>query len=121
MNIALIAHDNKKELMAEFCLAYVGVLKNHHLCATASTAAYVMETTGLEVEKLFSGVEGGVQQIEARITYNEIDVVLFFDDTSKRKRYMEEVTPVMCLCDANNIPVATNIAPLFFLIISKAA
>ena len=63
MEIAIIAHDLKKELMAQFCIAYCGVLANHHICATASTAQYISEATGLQIDRLMSGEHGGEQQI----------------------------------------------------------
>ena len=114
VNIALIAHDKKKELMVEFCIAYSGILKKHNLCATGATGACVMEGAGLEVKKYLSGAEGGVQQIGARIAYNEIDLVLFFDDPIDNQAY---VMPIIQLCDAHTIPVATNIATAEMLVL----
>jgi methylglyoxal synthase len=80
MNIALIAHDNKKELMVQFCTAYCGILAQHTLCATARTGQLVSETTGLPIHRFLTFEHGGGQQIAARIAYNEIDMVLFFSD-----------------------------------------
>ena len=80
MNIALIAHDKKKELMVQFCIAYFGILSKHNLCGTGTTAKLVSEATGLDVKRFLSGPQGGDQQIGARIAYNEIDLVLFFRD-----------------------------------------
>ena len=76
MNIALIAHDKKKELMVDFCIAYSGILKQHSLCATGTTGSVVAEATGLPISKFLSGPEGGDQQIGARIAYNEIDDIV---------------------------------------------
>ena len=59
MEIAIIAHDLKKELMTEFCIAYCGILSKHNLCATAITAKYISEATGLEIERLLAGEQGG--------------------------------------------------------------
>ena len=84
MNIALIAHDNRKELMVQFCTAYCGILAQHTLCATANTGKQVQEATGLKVHRFLSFENGGGQQIAARIAYNEIDMVLCFDDPNKR-------------------------------------
>ena len=67
MEIAIIAHDLKKELMAQFCIAYCGILSKHNLCATALTAKYISEATGLHIDKLMSGEQGGEQQIASRI------------------------------------------------------
>ena len=72
MNIALIAHDAKKELMIQFCTAYCGVLSRHTLVATGTTGKMVSEATGLEITKFLSGLQGGTQQIMARIACNEI-------------------------------------------------
>jgi len=109
MEIALIAHDNKKELMTQFCIAYCGILSKHHLCATGITGKNITDATGLEVERLLSGPHGGDQQIAARISYNEIDILLYFRDTSQNKPFDETETNIMRLCDIYNIPVATNI------------
>ncbi len=80
MNIALIAHDSKKELMSQFCIAYCGVFSRHHLCATGTTGKMVSEAAGLRVFRFLSGSQGGDQQIAARIACNEIDLLLFFRD-----------------------------------------
>ena len=75
MEIAIIAHDLKKELMTQFCIAYCGILSKHNLCATNITAKYISEATGLEIEKLLAGVQGGKQQIASRVSCNEVDGV----------------------------------------------
>ena len=110
MTIALIAHDAKKELMVQFCIAYCGILSKHNLCATSITAKYISDATGLNIERLLTGEQGGEQQIASRIAYNEIDVLLDFRDT----RPSDFVDPVehelFRMCDLYNIPVATNIA-----------
>lgn len=80
MNIALLSHDRKKELMVQFCIAYSGILSKHHICATNTTGRLVAEATGLPVTLYLSHEHGGSQQIGARIAYNEIDMVLFFTD-----------------------------------------
>ena len=80
MNIALIAHDSKKELMVQFCIAYCRVLSQHDLCATGTTGKLVAEATGLRIQRFLSGTHGGDQQIAARIACNEIDLLLFFRD-----------------------------------------
>ena len=67
MNIALIAHDAKKELMVQFCIAYCGVLSRHNLCATGTTGKMVTEATGLKIQRFLSGAQGGDQQIASRI------------------------------------------------------
>lgn len=110
MNIALIANDTKKELMVQFCIAYCGVLSKHNLCATGTTGKMVVEATGLNVQRYLSGSQGGDQQIAARISCNEIDLLLFFRDPISVKPHEPNDMNLLRLCDVHNIPVATNIA-----------
>lgn len=110
MNIALIAHDSKKELMVQFCIAYCGVLSHHSICATGATGKLVAEATGLNVFRFLGGNQGGDQQISARIACNEIDLLLFFRDPITVKPHEPNEMNLLRLCDVHNIPVATNIA-----------
>lgn len=110
MNIALIAHDSKKELMTQFCIAYCGVLSRHNLCATSTTGKLVADATGLEIFKFMSGAQGGEQQVASRIACNEIDVLLFFRDPISVKPGEPDEAGLLRLCDVRNIPFATNIA-----------
>jgi methylglyoxal synthase len=116
MKIALIAHDAKKELMVQFCIAYCGVLSRHTLCATATTGKMVADATGLEIQRFLSGSQGGDQQIAARIACNEIDLLLFFRDPLNPKPSEPNDMNLLRLCDMHNIPVATNIATAEVLI-----
>lgn len=110
MNIALIAHDSKKELMVQFCIAYCGILSHHNLCATGTTGKLVSEATGIHIVRFLSGEQGGDQQIAARIACNEIDLLLFFRDPLKPNPSEPNEANMLRLCDMHNIPVATNIA-----------
>lgn len=110
MEIAIIAHDMKKELMTQFCIAYCGILSKHNLCATSITAKYISEATGLHIERLLTGEHGGEQQIASRIAYNEIDALLYFRDTRQKDFYDENDHELLRMCDYYNIPYATNIA-----------
>ena len=110
MNIALIAHDSKKELMVQFCIAYCGILSRHSLCATGTTGKLVSEATGLEIQRFLSGSQGGAQQIAARIGCNEIDLLLFFRDPLSPKSHEPNEMNLLRLCDVHNIPAATNVA-----------
>ena len=110
MEIAIIAHDLKKELMAQFCIAYCGILSKHNLCATATTAKYISEATGLSIDRLLAGDHGGEEQIASRVSYNEIDVLLYFRDTRASSKINASELELLRVCDVNNIPVATNIA-----------
>ena len=110
MNIALMAHDSKKELMVQFCIAYSGILSHHNLCATGTTGKMVSEATGLEIFRFLSGTYGGDQQIASRIACNEIDLLLFFRDPIPPRPAEKSGADLLRLCDVHNIPVATNIA-----------
>lgn len=116
MNIALIAHDVKKELMVQFCIAYSGILSQHNICATGTTGKIVAEATGLEITRFLSGPQGGGEQIASRIAYNEIDMVLFFRDPITAKPSEPNDMTILRLCDVHNIPIATNIATAEVLI-----
>ena len=110
MNIALLAHDKKKELMVQFCIAYCGVFSKHNLCATGTTGKLVSEATGLKINRYLSGSQGGGEQIAARISCNEIDLLLLFRDPISAKPSEPNDINLLRLCDVHNIPVATNIA-----------
>ena len=110
MNIALIAHDSKKELLVQFCIAYCGILSRHNLSAIATTGKQVAQATGLEIQKYLSGSQGGGEQIAARISCNEIDLLLFFRDPISPKPHEPNEMDLLRLCDVHNIPLATNIA-----------
>ena len=116
MNIALIAHDSKKEVMVQLCIAYKGILQKHNLLATAGTGRLVKEATGIEVQTFLSGPLGGYQQIAARISYNEIDFLMFLRDPLLLKRAESDVDELMKLCDIHTIPFATNLATAEVLI-----
>lgn len=116
MNIALMAHDNKKDLMVQFCTAYAGILSRHTLCATNITGRMITEATGLPIHLFMARIHGGAEQIGARIAYNEIDMVLFFCDPNE-PRYEESLPYISKLCDQSNIPLATNQATAEMLVL----
>ena len=117
MNIALIAHDNRKELMVQFCTAYAGVLANHTLCATNTTGKIITDETRLPTHLFMNGAQGGDEQIGARVAYNEIDLVIYFHDPNSSE-YADSISYMARLCDQNRIPFATNIATAEALIMS---
>ena len=116
MHIALIAHDSKKELMVQFCIAYCGILNRHSLCATATPGKLISEATGLKIQKYLSGAQGGDQQIASRIGCDEIDLLLFFRDPLTKGDFEPNDANLLRLCDVHNVPVATNIATAEVLI-----
>ena len=119
MNIAIMSHDNRKDLMVQFCTAYAGILSQHNLYATNTTGHMVAEATGLKVHCFLSYAHGGSQQIGARIAYNEIDLVLCFDDP-RNKTPNEDIANIYRLCDQNNIPYASNLASAEMLVLGLA-
>ena len=120
MEIAIIADDNKKELMAQFCIAYCATLAKHHLCATHTTGRYVSDATGLEIETFLSGADG-TEQIASRISFNEIDVVFYFRSTDPSMEVYEAEENLLRLCDVYNVPLATNIATAEVLVTALEA
>ena len=118
MEIAIVAADTKKELMAQFCIAYCGVLSKHNLCATSITAKYISEATGLKIERLLTGEQGGEEQIATRVAYDEIDMLLCFRDTRQGKPLNMAEEELLLTCDRYNVPVATNIATAEALILA---
>ena len=77
MNIGLIAHDSKKKLMQNFCIAYKGILNKNQLFATGTTGRLIEEVTNLSIHKFLAGHLGGDQQLCAQIEHNQIDLVIF--------------------------------------------
>ncbi len=116
MQIALIAQDDKKELMAQLCIAYCGILAKHSLCSTATTGHFIKEATGLEIEMVLPGAGGGTEQIASRIAYDEIDLLLYFRDAMDE--FDSEDANLIQLCDTYNIPLATNLATAEALILA---
>ncbi len=110
MNIAFLAHDKKKELMIQFCTAYKSVLSKHNLYATATTGRLISDNTGLPVTLLLAHKQGGHQQINARIAYNEIDLVLLFSDPNTIDAWDDsQMLDTIRHCDRHNVPIATNL------------
>ncbi|MBR1770448.1 MAG: methylglyoxal synthase [Lachnospiraceae bacterium] len=110
MNIILIAHDEKKKLMQNFCIAYKGILSKHELYATGTTGRLIEEVTNLSMHKYLAGYLGGEQQACAQIESNDIDLVIFLRDALNPKKQDPDVHNVFKLCDMYNIPLATNLA-----------
>ena len=117
MNITLLAHDKKKELLVQLCTAYKSILSKHNLSATATTGRLVAEATGMPVTLFLSHNQGGHQQVDARIAYNEIDMVIMFTDPNNMDPWEDQqIVHTIHLCDTYNVPVATNLASAEMLI-----
>ena len=118
MNITIMAHDKKKELMVQFCTAYKSILARHNLSATATTGRMVADATGLPVSLFLTRAQGGHQQVDARIAYNEIDMVIIFSDPSANDPWEDQrIMQTLRLCETHNVPVATNLATAEMLIL----
>ncbi len=116
MNIGLVAHDSKKKLMQNFCIAYRGILCKNELFATGTTGRLIEEVANLSVHKYLVGHLGGMQQLGSQIEHNEMDLVIFLRDPLKPKSHEPEVNIIVRLCDEYNIPIATNLATAELLI-----
>ena len=115
MNIAIMSHTKKQDLMVQFCTAYCGVLSKHSVCATNATGRMVADATGLPVHLFLSHEHGGIEQIGQRIIYNEIDMVLFFNSPLDNEMD-KDVLYISRLCDQHSVPMATNVATAELLI-----
>lgn len=118
MNIGLIAHDAKKKLMQNFCIAYRGILSKNNLFATGTTGRLVEEVTNLNVHRYLAGHLGGEQQLGAQIENNDMDLVIFLRDPLTKKSHEPDADKVIRLCDVHNIPLATNLATAEVLIMA---
>ena len=118
-NIALIAHDSKKQQMMEWAEANKEILKNHFLCGTGTTARLITEKTGLPVRGYNSGPLGGDQQVGARIVEGKVDFVVFFWDPLASQPHDPDVRALLRIAVVYDIPIATNKATADFLLNSK--
>ena len=118
MNIGLIAHDSKKTLMQNFCIAYRGILSRHELYATETTGRLVEEATNLTIHKFLAGHLGGMQQLGSQISQNNLDALIFLRDPMAPKPHEPNVNDVVRLCDVYNIPMATNLATAELLVLA---
>jgi len=118
MNIGLIAHDSKKTLIQNFCIAYNGILNKHTLYATGTTGRLIEEVTNLTIHKYLAGHLGGQQQLGSQISQNEIDALIYLRDPATPQSHEPDVYDVMRLCDMHNIPMATNLATAELIILA---
>lgn len=110
MNIAFIAHDQKKDQLVHFVTAYESVLENHTLFSTGTTGTRIMEQTSLKLHRFKSGPLGGDQQIGAMIADDKMDCVIFFKDPLTAQPHEPDISALIRLCDVYTIPLATNMA-----------
>jgi len=110
MNVALIAHDNKKKLMENLCIAYRHILSKHNIYATGTTGQLLEDAINLPVNKYLAGHLGGEHQLSAQVALNDVDLVIFLRDPLTPKHYEPDIGSLLRLCDVHNIPVASNLA-----------
>ena len=118
MKVGLIAHDTKKKLIQNFCIAYRGILGKHELYATGTTGRLIEEVTNLTIHKYLAGPLGGEQQLGAQVAQNDIDALIFLREPMNPKSHESEVNNVIRLCDTYNIPIATNLATAELIILA---
>jgi methylglyoxal synthase len=116
LNIALIAHDKKKDDMIRFSTAYKQIFSKHKLFATGTTGKKIMEATGLQIHRFQSGPYGGDQEIGALIAKNEMDMVIFLRDPLTAQPHEPDVSALLRLCDVYGVPLATNMGTAEVLI-----
>lgn len=117
MNIGIIAHNSKKSLIEDFCIAYKGILSRHEIYATGTTGRRIEEVTNLRIHKFLAGSLGGDKQFTEMIGRNDMDLVIIFYNPVFINRREPDVAKIVRCCDQYNIPVATNIATAEMLIL----
>ena len=109
MQIALIAHDKKKDEMVRFAVKYKDVLIKHDLFSTGTTGKRINDVTGLPVKRFLSGPIGGDQQIGALVAEDVVDLVIFLRDPLTAQPHEPDVQALLRICDVHRVPLATNI------------
>lgn len=116
MNIGFIAHESKKKLLQNLCIAYRGVLSKHELYATGTSGRLIEEATNLSVHKLLAGHVGGEQQMASMIEQNQMDLIIYLKENTEPLKHDPNVIKIFRLCDTHVIPLATNLATAEVLI-----
>lgn len=108
-SVALIAHDRKKLDLAMFTRDHAAVLGRFPLIATGTTGQVLTEKTGLSIERLRSGPEGGDLQVGARVAEDRVLAVIFFRDPLTAQPHEPDVSALMRICDVHQVALATNL------------
>ncbi len=116
MNVALIAHDKKKDEMIKLAIKYKDILAKHTLYATGTTGTLVMGETGLQIHRMKSGPLGGDQQIGSMLANGELDLVIFLRDPLTAQPHEPDISALLRLCDVQNVPLATNVTSAMIMI-----
>lgn len=117
MKVGIIAHNSKKALIEDFCIAYKGILSKHDIYATGTTGRRIEEVTSLRVHKFLPGTIGGDKQFTEMIQRGAMDMVIFFYNPAMVDQKDPDMKTIVQACDQNTIPVATNIATAEMLIL----
>ncbi len=120
MNIGIIAHNSKKSLIEDFCIAYKGILAKHNVYATGTTGRRIEDVTNLHVHKFLAGTIGGDKQFIEMIERDYMDLVILFYNPLMIAENEPNIAQIARYCDQYNIPVATNIATAECLILGLA-
>ena len=118
MNVGIIAHNSKKSLIEDFCIAYKGILSKHEVYATGTTGRRIEDVTNLHVHKFLAGSLGGDKQFIEMIEREDMDMVIFFYNPNMIDPKEPNVHEISRSCDQYNIPIATNIATAEVLIMA---
>jgi methylglyoxal synthase len=120
MNIGIIAHNSKKVLIEDFCIAYKNILAKHEVYATGTTGRRIEEVTSLHVHKFLAGSIGGDKQFMEMIERGDMDMAIIFYNPAMIDPAEPDITKITRCCDQYNIPAATNIATAEVLILGLA-
>ncbi len=115
-NIALIAHDNEKPKLIQWCKDNYEILKHHSLYGTGTTSRLIADKAGLQIKGYNSGPLGGDQQIGAKIVEGVIDFIIFFSDPLTAQPHDPDVKALMRIAQVYDIPMAINKATADFMI-----
>ena len=118
MNIGLVAHDSKKRLMQNFCVAYRSILQKHEVYATETTGYLVETAANIRCHKYLAGPLGGTQQLGSQIENNDMDLVIFLREPEPVTKKERNAYNILALCDMHNIPYATNLASAEIMILA---
>jgi methylglyoxal synthase len=121
MNIALIAHNEKKDAMVALATEFAPLLRQHTLVATGTTGGRLQTDVGLDVERLLSGPMGGDLQIGARLAMGLVDTVIFLRDPMTAQPHEPDINALVRACDVHDVPCATNMATARMLLTSLQA
>ena len=139
LNIALVAHDARKQELVDWCEYNKETLIKHQMFATGTTAKLIKEMFinnddpagfvlgdaemrryyDYKITSLLSGPLGGDQQIGAMIAEGKIDVLIFFCDNLITQGHQQDVGALSRLASLYNIAFATNRTTADMLITSS--